>query len=451
MAGNASGGATYFDGHKINNTQRRFLWVTAFVYVFDQMDNATFQNAAPTLMKRYGITAQQIGDINFYNFFGAFIGAVFGGWLADKIGRKKAILTTVSVFSLGSLGNAIFTVYPLIAASRLITGMGCIATVVIAMVYISEMMPSEKRGRYQAITIASGTISLPLIGMFAAYIIPKGPDNWRIVFLLGALGIILVFIGASWLRESPRWLVTKGRTAEAEKIVEEVTGGKCDLSQEAARITRKASAIEALRVMFGKGYIKRTIVLFILTIGVTGGSMLFFNFYSTALVMGGMAMPTVLMVISLSLWGIPTGDFLSSFYTDLGGRKLPLFICMVGLAVTYVLAGMTLVPVILIIVMFFQKIVGSGCNTMLWTYLAESYPTNVRTNAVGYIFGTVRLLISFCQLAVPGLYAAYHWMGINMINAAIIVIPAVVLLVWGDKTSKISLEEVNKQAYLQAK
>lgn len=449
MTGNASSGPTYFDGHKINGIQRRFLWLTALVYVFDQMDNSTFQNVAPTLIKKYGITTQQIGDINFYNFFGMFLGAVFGGWLADKIGRKSAILTTVSIFSIGSICNAIFTTYPLIAAARLITGFGTIATVVIAMVYISEMMPSEKRGKYQALTIASGTISLPLIGLFAAYIIPKGPDNWRIIFLIGGVGIILALIGISWLRESPRWLVTKGRTAEAEKIVEEVTGRKIDLSQEAARIPKTASAVEALRVMFSKGYIKRTVVLFILTIGVTGGSMLFFNFYSTALTLGGMAMPTVLMVISLSLWGIPVGDFLSSFYTDLGGRKMPLFICLIAMAGTYIIAGMTVIPVVLIIVMLFQKIVGAGCNTMLWTYLAESFPTNVRTNIVGYIFGTVRLLISFCQLAVPGLYAAYHWLGINLINAAIIVIPAIVLLVWGDRTSKISLEEVNKQAYLK--
>ncbi|UWG98420.1 MFS transporter [Dehalobacter sp. DCM] len=445
MASVISGGPGYFDGMKLGKTHKRFLWLAAIVYIFDQADNATFMYAAPSLMKVLHITPQQIANINSMNFFGMFLGAIFGGWLSDKIGRKRAIMTTVTIFSVGSFLNAVVSTYHLIAAARLITGFGVIATVVIAMVYIAEMMPSENRGKYQGITIASGSISLPLLGSFAAWIIPKGPDNWRIIFLVGSLGIFLLILIHFWFKESPRWLLSKGRAKEAEALVEEISGRRLDLSEEYKKIPKKGSNAEALRVMLSKEYFRRTFVLFFLTFGISGGSIFLTNFYTTALTMGGMAMTTVLTVTALSFWGIPVGDYTSSFFSDRGGRKMPIFIFALIEVVTFFVAGATFLPGVIVIALFIQKIFGAGATTMVWTYLAESFPTNVRNNVVGFIFGTVRLLVSGIQLTLPTLYLTLGWFGMNAANGAVILICALIALVWGERTSKKSLEELNRQ------
>lgn len=437
------GGPTYFDGVKIGISQKKFLWLIALAYIFDQVDNGTFSYAAPSLIKYLNFTKEQIASINSFNYFGMFLGAIFGGWLSDKIGRKKGLMTTVSIFSIASMTNGLGSTFPVIALARALTGFGVVATVVIAMVYIAEMMPSEQRGKYQALTIASGTIGVPIIGAFAAWFIPQAVDNWRIIFFIGGAGFFIPVVGYFWLKESPRWLVSKGRTAEAEMLVKEMTGREVDLSGEAHKNVKKSNNIEALRIMLSKGYIKRTLILVFLSLGITLGAFFLGGFYTTAMTQGGMAMSAALTVMAIAAWGIPLGDFTSSFISDKGGRKIPIAIFCFVQGAAAILAGATFIPVIIAIALVIQRIFGAGSMTMLWTYLAESFPTHIRNNAVGITFGFARIMASLSQFALPGLYTAYGWFGLNTTNAAIIIIPAIIALIWGEKTSQKSLEELN--------
>lgn len=447
MAGSStSGGPNYFDGVKIGKIQMRFLWVAAISYIFDQVDNGTFGFAAPSLIKNFKFTTTNIANINSMNLIGMFLGAIFGGWLSDKIGRKKGIMTTIILFSFGSILSGLGSTFPVIAAARFINGFGVVASVVIAMVYIAEMMPTDKRGKYQSLTIASATIGIPLMGTFAAWYIPQAVDNWRVIFYIGGGSIFLPILGYFWLKESPRWLVSKGRIAEAEKLVEEITGRKVDLSEEAKKITKKSSNKEALRIMLSKAYIKRTIVLVFLSLGINLGFFFLSGFYTTAMTKGGLPTSTVLTIMALVSWSFPIGDLMSAFVTDKGGRKMPIIIFCFIEGIAALAAGLTFIPVFIVISLAIQRIFGSGSNTMLWTYLSESYPTHIRSNAVGICFGLSRLVASVAQFGLPGLYDAYGWMGINMVCAAIVLTPAIIALIWGEKTSGKTLEELNPQA-----
>jgi Sugar phosphate permease len=446
LAGINNGGSSYFEGIKVGSSHKKFLWLIAVAYIFDQVDNATFSYAAPSLLKYLNFTREQIANINSCNYFGMFLGAIFGGWLSDRIGRKRGLITTVSIFSLASISNGLGSTFPVIAISRALTGFGVVATVVIAMVYIAEMMPSDQRGRYQSLTIASGTIGVPIIGSFAAWFIPQAVDNWRIVFFIGGTGIFIPILSYFWLKESPRWLVSKGRITEAEIIVKEITGREIDLSSEANSNIKKSSNIEALRIMLSKGYILRTFILVVLSLGITLGAFFLSGFYTTAMTEGGMAMSTVLMVMAVAAWGIPLGDFISSFVSDKGGRKIPIAIFCFLQGAAAILAGATFIPVIIATGLIIQRVFGAGSMTMLWTYLAESFPTHIRNNAVGITFGLARIVASLSQFALPGLYAAHGWFGLNAVNAVIIIVPAVIALIWGEKTSRKSLEELNSTA-----
>lgn len=446
MAGITQGGKSYFDGIKIGLSQKKFLWLAAIYYVFDQADQTTFSLAAPSLIKNWQLTTQQIGNINSLGFLGMFFGALFGGWLSDLIGRKKSIVTCISVFSLGSIFNGLANGYLMLLIARFLTGFGCVAMVVIAMVYIAEMLPSENRGKYQALTIACGTIGVPLLGLFAAWFIPQNPTfNWRVVFFIGGASIFLIPVGMSWFKESPRWLVSKGRIQEAEAVFEEITGQKIDLSNQVVQKAEKVSYIETIKILFGKAYIKRTVLIMILAFGVILSAALIGQFYTTMLTKTGMAMATVLTIVSLANWGTPLGDFSASLVSDKGGRKIPICIFMIIAGCGVLLQGSSLTPWIIVIGMFIFRIFGGGAMSMLYTYLAENFPTHIRNNAVGMIFGTGRLLASVSQLYVAVMFAAYGWFGINVIDAMLFFIPAVLILLWGEKTSGKTLEELNAE------
>ena len=445
MSRGANAGPSYFDGTKIGNTQKKFLWLAALVYFFDQMDNGTFSYAVPALIKNWGITTAQVAHVNSLNYFGMFLGAVFGGWLSDRIGRKKAMLTGILTFSLGSLGNAFATSFPVMAGARLVTGFGVVATVIVAMVYIAEMLPSENRGRYQSLTIACGTIGIPMCALFARWVVPMGPETWRYVFVLGSCGIFLALLGFFWFKESPRWLVSKGRIEEAENLVEEITGQKVDLRAVSIKEVKKVGNIEALRVMFSKEYIKRTLVLGTLGLGINLGIFFIGTFYTTMLTKIGLPVATVLTIAAISDWGSPAGDLTSSFFVDKGGRKIPIVVFCVIAGALSIVCGMSTLPILVVITLTVHRIFRAGSLVMFWSYLAESFPTHIRSNASGFVFGSGRLAAALSQFALPVLWANYGWAGLNTINGLFFILPAILVLFLGEKTSKRTLEELNEE------
>lgn len=440
-------GPTYFDGTKLSSSHKRMLWLAAICYMFDQMDTGTFAYAAPVLVKNWGLTMDQIAQVNSYGLVGMFLGATVGGWVSDKIGRKLTMILSIALFSLSSLANALATNFHILAITRFLTGMGVIAMVVVAMVFIAEIMPAHHRGRYQALTLACGTIGVPLGAMFARWVVPMHTESWRYIFFLGSASILLVPLCMIIFKESPRWLVSKGRIAEAEKIIYQITGNEVDLSAEAKRKRNKSTSIVALKLMFGKEYLKRTLILLIVTNGVVVGVNFLASLYPTILQeYAGFQLTLVLSIMAISWWGIPFGDLAASTVSDRGGRKIPLAVFAIINGLTFFASGFMPFPAVITAAIFISRIFGGGSASMLYAYLAESYPTYVRSKAVGLIMGQSRIVAAAVILIVPSILAAYGWIGVHVVNAAIILVTALIALLFGEKTSRKTLEEINQTA-----
>jgi putative MFS transporter len=105
-----------------------------------------------------------------------------------------------------SLANAAAWSVGSLLAARLLTGVGLGSMTVIAITYLSELMPSERRGRMQAAVLATGLLGIPVMAFLARGVVPLGEDSWRIVFGFGSLGFLALAL-ISRLPESPRWLL----------------------------------------------------------------------------------------------------------------------------------------------------------------------------------------------------------------------------------------------------
>ena len=381
-------------------------------------------------------------------FWGMCFGGIFGGWLSDRIGRKYGLMTMIAIFSTSQFIN-IFThsVYAF-AFFRFMVGFGVIGMVVIAMVYMSEMMPAKTRGKYQALTIAAGTIGIPMCGILAAVIVPLTPHAWRIMFIIGSLGILLIPLGRSWLKESPRWLVSKGRLEEAEAIVSECMGYPCDLSEQLKTVSAKpVSTMEALKIMFSKGYRTSTVVLLLLAMGITVGLFYLANWGTTFLLDYGWVYSLAIMMGALSAIGTPIGDIFASIISDRGGRKTPIVICLlVGSVLTIAMALAVHSVVGYTLITFLRCVFVCGAMTIMWTYLAESFPTKIRSNVTGIIFSSARAITAAVTFTVPIIYGAYGLLGIQTANAMFFLIPAVIVLFFGKRTAQKSLEEIEAEA-----
>lgn len=445
-------GATYFDCMtKFGKTHKHFLIIATIAYFFDQMDMGMFSYVAPAIMADLGYDQAHLATISSMSFWGMCFGGLIAGWMGERFGRKNGLLAIISIFSLAQLANIFTKNIYLFCFFRFLVGFGAVGMLVIAMTYISEMMPSQKRGRYQALTIAIGSSALPLCSLFATIIIPMGNHTWRYVFLIGALGILLVPFGLKWLRESPRWLVSKGRIQEAEAIVTECTGLPCDLTSELTRIQNQKksnlSMIQAVKIMLDRRYLRTTSVVILLAVGITVGNFFLANWNTVYQVDHGWEYQIALFTSFLIVFGNPLGDLLASLISDKGGRRIPIACCCLVAGLGYFLAGQLMeLHVPFTIVMFMRGTCVAASMTMLWTYCAESFPTAVRSNASGIILSFARGLTAFVTPIVPILYVSLGVGGIYAVNSLMFIIPAILVLLFGKSTAGKTLEEIEAEA-----
>ncbi|HEY2637186.1 MAG TPA: MFS transporter, partial [Solirubrobacteraceae bacterium] len=213
--------AARLDRLPLSRFHRRLMAALAFGFFFELADINTFSYAAPGLKDSLGLSVDNIAVITSGGFFGMFVGAAGGGRLADLFGRRRTLLAAVSWFSVWSLANAAAWSVGSLLATRLLTGVGLGAMTVIAITYLSEVVPSARRGRMQSAVLAAGLLGIPVMAFTARGVVPLSDDSWRLVFAFGSLGFLALLL-IRRLPESPRWLLSHRGPDEAETALRAV-------------------------------------------------------------------------------------------------------------------------------------------------------------------------------------------------------------------------------------
>jgi sugar porter (SP) family MFS transporter len=166
---------------------------------------------------------------------GAAFGALAGGPLADKIGRRIVIIAAAFVFIVGAIVSAVAPDVAVLTIARVVIGVAIGFASATAPVYISEMAPPDIRGRLVTMFQLSVTI-----GILMAYLVGlafEPPGDWRWMLGLGALPALLLAVGMLRMPSSPRWLVMVGRDYQARATLEHIRdGGDAAIEEELAEI-----------------------------------------------------------------------------------------------------------------------------------------------------------------------------------------------------------------------
>ncbi|KAJ4179266.1 hypothetical protein NW767_012754 [Fusarium falciforme] len=147
---------------------------------------------------------------------GAFIGAINQGWIADWISRKRSIMVSVVVFTIGSALQTSAVNYAMLVVGRFIGGIGIGQLSMVIPLYISEISPPEIRGTllvFEELSIVAGIVIAFYITYGTRYI--SSHWSWQLPFLLQILPGLVLGFGAIFLPYSPRWLASKDREDEA--------------------------------------------------------------------------------------------------------------------------------------------------------------------------------------------------------------------------------------------
>jgi len=420
----------------------------AFAYFFELGDLNTFAYAAPALIEQRGIAVSTVALITSASFGGMTIGALCGGKLANRIGRRRGFIYATLLYAGFSFLNAAAWDVASLAALRFITGIGLSAMTVIANTYISEFFPQRLRGRYMGFTMTIGLIGIPATAWVARLLVPLAPWSWRLIFVWGALGVVAAVIGRH-MAESPRWLAVQGRGAEAEAVVERLE--QLALAQYGALPPPQAQPDEPIRprppyaALLRPPHLGRVIVLSVISVTGTVGFYGFMSWVPTLLFERGFSVVRSLTFVSVISVCNPLGALLAADLMERFERKWFNAAASFTVVVCGLAYGFSSDPTW---IMVFGALVVIGLQagaTGSYIYASELFSTDVRSLGTGLTYGLGRLANVAGPFIVAWVYAGLGYEAVFAFVAACYVVRGLCYAIYGPRTTGRSLEEVNKK------
>jgi len=392
---------------------------------------------------------------------GAVIGAIFFGWLTDRLGRKKLFFITLAVYLTATAATATSWNIESFALFRFITGAGIGGEYAAINSAIQELIPARVRGWTDLVINGSFWIGAALGAIGSLVLLDPhliDPDfGWRLAFLMGAGLACLIFLMRFWIPESPRWLMTHGHVVEAERVVAGIESRfgslppMSDLSRVRLR-AQKATPLNLVARTLFKHYRRRTFVGLSLMVA----QAFFYNaiFFTYALILTdfyGIAADKVGWYLLPFAIGNFLGPVMIGRLFDTRGRR-PM------IAFTYITSGVLLA---LTGWLFMHNLIDATIQTACWTIIfffascaassayltvSETFPLEIRALAIAFFYavgtgvGGIVAPLLFGVLIDTGSRASVFWG--YLLGSALMIISGWIALRWGVDAERKPLEEV---------
>jgi putative MFS transporter len=425
------------------------LLAVSFAYFFEFADINSFATTAPKLIKLWGVTVNQVAYVTSLSFVGMFFGSIIASKLADRWGRKNALMWTTVWFGVFSFAAVFSWDIVSLGVFRILTSAGLSAMTVVAVIYVSELYPAASRGKYQAYAIVIGICGTPVTNLIASAVVPINSWSWRLVYLWGALGVLLVLF-TRHLKESPRWYESRGEHAKADAVLREieaqVAAEKGPLPEPAPPIEEAPVGKAPLRLLLQKKYLYPTLLLTVLWVTQTIGFFGYSSWAPTLLAKEGFSVEKSVFYVALTTVGAPLGSYLAALVTDRFERKWCLVAFGAVIALCGLFYGLTFNPVLIVVFGFLVNLFERGYTALGYAYSPELFDMRGRSLGTGVSYGLGRLSNAVGPLIVAALYNGSGYQSVFLFIAGTWLVGAVVLAIFGPRTRQARLRSTAPEA-----
>lgn len=440
---------------------RRLCALLIGAFMFEFIDLYTFAFSAPALVVHLGFTVPHIGAITAAAGVGSFGGAFVGGWAAGRVGRKPTLIACLLLFSLPSLLNAVVSTPEWFVILRFLTGIGYQGMTVVGGILLSELVPGRVRGRAFAWANTLGGLGPVLLAWLAFAVVPHFDWGWRLLYVLGGLGVVLIVPLLRHLPESPRWLESRGATDRADATTSQIEAAvraaghalpdapasadsapretaDADPRETTAPDSRETTVSNrdyGIGALFRHGYGKRFVVTCALwTLGVVG----YFGFtawLSTLLKLHGYDLSDGALITAVITSVGMLGLLASALVTDRWQRRYSLAAIATVLGITALLftAGNSTAVVLgfgCVLQVLFQMTV-----PLTQAYSVEVFPTRLRSIGSGWASSSGRLGNILGAFAITAILGSFGSSAVFYFIAALMFLLAVTMAFFGESTT----------------
>jgi major inositol transporter-like SP family MFS transporter len=409
---------------------RRRLGLLALVATFGGLlfgyDTGVVNGALLPMRQELGLTDVTVGVVTSSLAFGAAVGAVFGGRIADAWGRRRTIILLSVLFFVGTLVCVAAPSFGVIVVGRVLLGLAVGGASTVVPVFLAELAPYEIRGSLSGrneLMIVIGQLAAFVVNAVIAGLWGEGDGVWRVMLAVCALPAVALFVGMLRVPESPRWLATHGQDDAALAVLRQVRSA--DRAEAELADIRRAHEHEVKEqresgwtVLLRNKWLVR-IVLIGAGLGVaqqlTGiNSIMYYGqsvliesgFRASAALIANIA-PGVIAVVG-GVIAIANMERIDRRTTLLLGFSLTT-VChfLIGIASVALPAGNPARPwVILVLVVAFVGSMQTFLNIAVWVVLSEVFPTQIRALGMGIAVFCLWIATALVGLLFPSVVAA---------------------------------------------
>ena len=387
-------------------------------------DSGVINGALLPMSEELGLTPLTEGVVTSSLLFGAAIGAMLGGRLADSIGRKRTINLLALGFLAGTLTCVFSPGFAVMVVGRVILGMAVGAASGVVPVFLAELAPHEIRGSLAGrneVMVAVGALAAFVMNAIIGSIWGEAHGVWRIMLAVATIPALILLFGMMRVPESPRWLVAQGRVEEAREILDTIrphdraVAETAQIEQIAAEERERQTS--GLRAVFTNKWLLRILLVGIgvavfqqltgiNTIVYYGQTVLIESGFSSSAALIANVVPGVIGVVGsiISLSMMERINRRTMFM--LGYGLITVCHVLIGSASVLLPAGNPLRPyVILVLVVAFVGCMQTFLNVATWVILSEIFPLHMRGIAIGISVFCMWIANALLGLFFPSLVA----------------------------------------------
>ena len=367
--------------------QRRTLLAASLGWMLDAFDAMLYTLVLTHIMRDLGMSMATSGFLNMLTLLASGIGGVSFGFVADRVGRKRALMLSILTYSICSFASGLSTTVLMLAVFRFILGLGMGGEWNTGATLVAETWPDELRAKAISVVQSSWAIGFALAALVSGIVLRYA--SWRYVFFVGILPALITLWIQSRVPESEMW-----KEHRRLRLIDE--GQKLE-----PQGTQGSQGNTSFLAIFRAPYLKSTVALLLLNFfGMFGWWGLFTwlpPYLSLPVEQGGRGfgvMGTTTLLVILNVFGMFPGYLSFGWVADHLGRRRSFMLYTFMAALLVPLYAMARSPFALLVLGTVVAFFGTGMFSGSGIIASEIFPTRLRARALGFTYNGARTLSS---------------------------------------------------------